>query len=42
MVIFRFLGENGLTLQLPTFNVNKILMEHLKEGIKWIYKSKKT
>ena len=28
MVIFRFLGENGLKLELRTFAVHKILMEH--------------
>ena len=28
MVIFRFLGQNGLKLQLRTFAVHKILMEH--------------
>ena len=28
MVIFRFLGQNGLTLELRTFAVHKILMEH--------------
>ena len=28
MVIFRFLGQNRLTLQLPTLAVHKILMEH--------------
>ena len=27
MVIFRFLGQNGLKLQLRTFAVHKILME---------------
>ena len=28
MVIFRFLGQNGLKLELRTFAVDKILMEH--------------
>ena len=28
MVILRFLGQNGLKLQLRTFAVHKILMEH--------------
>ena len=28
MVIFRFLGQNGLKLDLRTFAVHKILMEH--------------
>ena len=28
MVIFRFLGENGLKLELGAFAVHKILMEH--------------
>ena len=28
MVIFRFLGQNGLKLQLRTFAVHKMLMEH--------------
>ena len=28
MVIFRFLGQSGLKLQLRTFAVHKILMEH--------------
>ena len=28
MVIFRFLGQNGLKLQLRTFAVHKTLMEH--------------
>ena len=28
MVIFRFLGQNGLILKLRTFAVHKILMEH--------------
>ena len=28
MVIFRFLGQNGLKLELCTFAVHKILMEH--------------
>ena len=28
MVIFRFLGQNGLKLELATFAVDKILMEH--------------
>ena len=42
MVIFRFWGQNGLKLELRTFAVHKILMEHEKEGIKWIYKRKKT
>ena len=28
MVIFRFLGQNGLRLELRTFAVHKILMEH--------------
>ena len=27
-VIFRFLGQNGLKLELRTFAVHKILMEH--------------
>ena len=30
MVIFRFLGQNGLKLELRTFAVHKILMETLK------------
>ena len=34
MVIFRFLGQNGLKLELRTFAVHKILMEHMKEDIK--------
>ena len=34
MVIFRFLGQNGLKLELRTFAVHKILMEHEKEDIK--------
>ena len=34
MVIFRFLGQNGLKLELHTFVVHKILMEHKKEDIK--------
>ena len=28
MAILRFLGQNGLKLQLRTFAVHKILMEH--------------
>ena len=28
MVIFRFLGQNGLKIELRTFAVHKILMEH--------------
>ena len=28
MVIFRFLGQNGLKFELHTFAVHKILMEH--------------
>ena len=28
MVIFRFLGQNGLKLELRAFVVHKILMEH--------------
>ena len=40
MVIFRLLGQNGLKLELRTFAVHKILMEHLTEDIKWIYKRK--
>ena len=28
MVIFRFLGQNGLKLELRTFAVHKILMQH--------------
>ena len=28
MVIFRFLGQNGLKLELRTFPVHKILIEH--------------
>ena len=28
MVIFRFLGQNGLKFELRTFAVHKILMEH--------------
>ena len=28
MVIFRFLGQNGLELELRPFAVHKILMEH--------------
>ena len=28
MVIFRFLGQNGLKLELRAFAVHKILMEH--------------
>ena len=28
MVIFRFLGQNGLKVELRTFAVHKILMEH--------------
>ena len=28
MVIFKFLGQNGLKLELRTFAVHKILMEH--------------
>ena len=28
MAIFRFLGQNGLKLELRTFAVHKILMEH--------------
>ena len=34
MVIFRFLGQTGLKLELRTFAVHKILMEHYKEDIK--------
>ena len=40
MVIFRFLGQNSLNLELRAFAVHKILMEHLKEDGKWIYKRK--
>ena len=40
MVIFRVLGQNGVKLELRTFAVHKILMEHWKEDIKWIYKRK--
>ena len=40
MVIFRFLGQNGLKLELRTFAVHKILLEHIKKDIKWIYKRK--
>ena len=28
IVIFRFLGQNGLKLELRTFSIHKILMEH--------------
>ena len=28
IVIFRFLGQNGLKLELRTFAVHKVLMEH--------------
>ena len=38
MVIFRFLGQNGLKLELRTFAVQKISIEHWKEDIKSIYK----
>ena len=34
MVIFRFLGQNGLKIELPAFAVHKILMQHQKEDIK--------
>ena len=34
MVILRFLGQNGLKLELRTFAAHKILMEHEKEDIK--------
>ena len=34
MVIFRFLGENGLKLELRAFAVHKILMEYQKEDVK--------
>ena len=40
MVIFRFLGQNSLNLELRAFAVHKILMEHYKEDSKWIYKRK--
>ena len=40
MVIFRFLGQNGLKLQLRTFAVHKILMKHYNEDIKLIYNRK--
>ena len=40
MVIFRFFSQNGLKLKLRTFAVHKILMEHEKEDIKWIYNRK--
>ena len=40
MVIFRFLGQNGLNVKLRAFAVHKILMKHYKEDIKWIYKRK--
>ena len=40
MAIFRFLGQNCLKLELRTFAVHKILMEHQNEDIKWIYKRK--
>ena len=42
MVICRLLRQNGLKLELRTFAVRKILMEHYKEDNKWIYKRKKT
>ena len=34
MVIFTFLGQNGLKLELRTFAVQKIVMEHQNEDIK--------
>ena len=40
MVIFRFLGQNGLKLELRSFAVHKILMKHSKEDNKLIYKRK--
>ena len=40
MVFIRFLGQNGLKLELRTFAVKKILMERQKKDIKWIYKRK--
>ena len=40
MVIFRVLGQNGLKLELRSFAVHQILMEHSKEDNKWIYKRK--
>ena len=40
MVIFRFLGQNGIKLDLHTFAVHKILMEHQEKDMKKIYKRK--
>ena len=40
MVIFRFLGQNGLKLDLRTFAVHKILMEHQEKDMKKIYNRK--
>ena len=40
MVIFRFLGQNGIKLALRTFAVHKILMEHQEKDMKKIYKRK--
>ena len=40
MVIFRFLGQNGIKLDLRTFAVHKILMEHQEKDMKKIYKRK--
>ena len=40
MVIFRFLGQNGIKLDLRTFAVHKILMELQEKDMKKIYKRK--
>ena len=40
MVIFRFLGQNGIKLDLRTFAVHKILMEHQEKDMKKICKRK--
>ena len=40
IVIFRFLGQNGIKLDLRSFAVHKILMEHQEKDMKKIYKRK--
>ena len=41
MVIFRFFGESCLKLELNTFVIHEILIEHQEEDDKWIFQDKK-
>ena len=40
MVIFRFFSQNCLKLELSTFVVHEMLIEHKEEDIKWIFEEK--